>query len=150
MARQDFYVNGESKREYVALAWKAACKLLSESGAATLWIVGLDMNRLKPQSDITAAVGKENAKLLAKGGHLSISGKTAKYYTERTLPRMGENAIILLIHPTLTLLTKADQTPVCAALVVVPWFFKDVQAWVDAYKPRDILQSDLLLGDTRG
>jgi hypothetical protein len=108
MARQDFYVNGESKREYVALAWKAACELLSESDAAALWIVGLDMNRLRPQSDITAAVGKENAKLLAKGGHLSISGKTAKYYTERTLPRtlprtfprMGENPIILLIHPT--------------------------------------------------
>ena len=141
MGRQDYYVNGETKREYVVLAWKAACNLLTESGAAALWIVGLDMGKLRYSSDIKFAVGDENARRLAKGEQLNIKGKIVRYCTERTLPRMGENAIVLLIHPTAALMKKADQMPFCAALIVVPYFFKDVQAWINACKPTDILQS---------
>jgi len=141
MARQDFYVNGEVKREYVVLALKAARRLLAESDAAALWIVGIDLRKLKYSSDIKFAVGDENAKLLAKGEHLKEKGKIVRYYTERTLPRVGENAIVLLIHPTNRLMTKADQIPVCAALIVVPYFFKDIQVWINTHKPTDILQS---------
>jgi hypothetical protein len=54
---------------------------------------------------------------------------------------VGENAIVLLIHPTASLMTKADQIPICNALIVVPYFFKDVQQWIDLNKPTDVLQS---------
>jgi hypothetical protein len=141
MSRHDFYVNSEAQGTDVSLAWKWACKLLGETDAPALWLVGLDMKKLKYSSDIVAAVGEENAKLFTKGEQLNINGKIVKYYTERTLPRIGENAIVLLIHPTTTLMTKANEMLICAALIVVPYFFKDVQAWINSHKPTDILQS---------
>jgi hypothetical protein len=146
MARQDFYVNGEKKLNgenkfrYVSLAWNAACRLLKESDAELLWIVALDKQRLKP-GDIPDAIGKKNAECLAKGGQFEVNGKNVKFYTERTLPKVCENAIVLLIHPTTSLMTKADRIPICNALIVVPFFFKDVQQWIDLNKPTDILQS---------
>ena len=140
MARQDFYVNGENESRYVSLAWDAACKLLKELLAEALWIVALDMNKLK-RGDIPDAIGVKNAECFAKGGQFGVNGKNAKFYTERTLPRVGENAIVLLIHPTASLMTKADQIPICNALIVVPYFFKDVQQWIDLNKPTDVLQS---------
>jgi hypothetical protein len=118
MARQDFYVNGEKKLNgenkfrYVSLAWNAACRLLKESDAELLWIVALDKQRLKP-GDIPDAIGKKNAECLAKGGQFEVNGKNVKFYTERTLPKVCENAIVLLIHPTTSLMTKADRIPIC-------------------------------------
>ncbi len=140
MARQDFYVNGENKFLYCSLAWNAACKLLKELDAEVLWIVAIDMQWLK-RGHIPDMIGEENAKCLAKGGQFVVNGKNVKFYTERTLPRVGENAIVILIHPTPSLITKADRIPICNALIVVPYLFKDVQQWIDLNKPTDILQS---------
>lgn len=138
MARQDFYVNGENK--FLYLAWNAACRLLKESDAELLWIVALDMRMLR-RGEIHDMIGEENAKCFAKGGQVVVNGKNVKFYTERTLPMVGENAIVLLIYPTTSLMTKADHIPICNALIVVPYSFKDVQQWMDLNKPTDILQS---------
>lgn len=140
MARQDFYVNGEIEWRHVSLAWDAACNLLKELDAEALWIVALEMRKLK-RSAISAAIGEKNAKCLAKGEQFEVNGKNVKFYTERTLPRVGENAIVLLIHPTTSLMTKADRIPICNSLIVAPFSLNDVQQWIDLRKPTDILQS---------
>jgi len=140
MVRQDFYVNGEARTEDVTLAWKAACKMLAESEAAELWLVGPDMNRLKHKSDIVIAIGEKSAKLFLQGGHINEKGRIIRYYTERTFPKMGGNAIVLLIDPSHSLMTKADEMLDYVALIVVPWCFKDVQMWINEHKPMDILQ----------
>lgn len=134
--RQNFYVSEAATLEGVAAGIEWLQNLLKDK-ATIAWLVGV--TRAVLDGMIGEAIGSENAKELAKGDYLRIGKGSLYFWTERQLPTAARGAAILLVHPSQKLLAKVDNLRDATSLAVVPWLMKDVEHWVAAYAPKDVL-----------
>jgi len=139
MGRKDYFVNREAQTEDVSLALEFAKGLLKDAAVSSFWIVSLTKAQLG--GDLGTALGDTAASALKKGASLSAENKPLHFYTKLTLPRSAHNTVILTVHPDKKLMTAVDSLHGVYALLVVPWNMDDVQEWIEAHGPTDILSS---------
>ena len=138
MARQDYYVDSETYTAHVTLALEFALKSLPEWEGSTLCVIAPTKENLRG-SDLRGALGEQDAAHLYKTGHVTINGKSVRFHSERSLPNSAPNTVVLLVHPTASLMTKVDALPGINRLIVVPWIREFVQPWIEAHGPTDFL-----------
>jgi hypothetical protein len=139
MDRKDYFINREAQTEDVGVALQFAKGLLKEKAVSSLWMVSLTKAQL--DGDIGTALGDTPTSVLKKGASLRAEGKPLHFYTKLTLPRSAHGSVILAVHPDRKLMTAIDSLHGAHALVVVPWNMEDVQSWIEAHGPTEILTS---------
>ena len=139
MPRQNFYSSrianttpvvqrGIAKLAEVAIALKAN----------SAWIITPAKSNLG--GFISSAIGEPAADALAKGKPVNLSETCVlRHYTEKTLPFSGDGSPILLCYAGKALLNKVEGLRNVPALIVLPWNMEDVQPFIDAHAPVDIL-----------
>ncbi len=138
MSRQNFYVSKPADAEALILAAEFSFDQLGVPESSELWIVTETKAQLR-HTPIEQFLGEFQTKVLAQGRSLVSKGKPIRYYSSVTLPRSAPKAVILLLDASLRLVTRVDGLNGTAAMIVVPWLMEDVQGWIDAHGPTDIL-----------
>lgn len=137
--RRDLYVSEAATLDAVKIGFAALGQQMRDLKTSVGWLVCDTKSALSGM--IGDVLGPQAARALEKGKMVPINGLgSLSFYSSRALPTRAAGAVILACHPSAKLLDQLDSLREAASLIVLPWTLADVESWLAARGPEDILR----------
>jgi hypothetical protein len=135
--RKNLYVSEAATTAAFQAGLQALQREVDAQQIPNAWIVVHSKSNL--DGIIADVIGEGNANALAKGQSLRLGKATITAVTAQKLPSAAKGAAILACFISKELLDKVDALRDASVLIVVPWSDTDIEHWVKAHGPDDIL-----------